>query len=99
MRSYRKKRITFYIIALTVLIICAVVSYSRYSLDRQYEKLQAQKASLELSIAEEAERSKEIEEYSVYVKTKKFIEDVARNVLGLTSPDDVLIKEGEGNPE
>ena len=99
MRSYRKKRITFYIIALTVLIICAVVSYSRYSLDRQYEKLQAQKASLELSIAEEAERSKEIEEYSVYVKTKKFIEDVARNVLGLTSPDDVLIKEGEGHPE
>lgn len=99
MRSYRKKRITFYIIALTVLIICAVVSYSRYSLDRQYEKLQEQKASLELSIAEEAERSKEIEEYSVYVKTKKFIEDVARNVLGLTSPDDVLIKEGEGNSE
>ena len=32
-------------------------------------------------------------------ETKKFIEDVARNVLGLTSPDDVLIKEGEGNPE
>ena len=40
-----------------------------------------------------------IEEYSVYVKTKKFIEDVARNVLGLTSPEDVLIKEGEGIPE
>lgn len=99
MRTYRKKRITFYIIALTVLIICAVVSYSRYSLDRQYEKLQEQKASLELSIEEEAERSKEIEEYSVYVKTKKFIEDVARNVLGLTSPEDVLIKEGAGTPE
>ena len=99
MRSYRKKRITFYIIAVTVLIICAVVSYSRYSLDRQYEKLQEQKASLELSIAEETERSEEIEEYSVYVKTKKFIEDVARNVLGLTSPDDVVIKEGVESPE
>lgn len=99
MRSYRKKRITFYIIAVTVLIICAVVSYSRYSLDRQYEKLQEQKASLELSIAEETERSEEIEEYSVYVKTKKFIEDVARNVLGLTSPEDVVIKEGTESPE
>jgi len=99
MRSYRKKRITFYIIAVTVLIICAVVSYSRYSLDRQYEKLQEQKASLELSIAEETEHSEEIEEYSVYVKTKKFIEDVARNVLGLTSPEDVVIKEGTESPE
>jgi len=99
MRTYRKKRIGLYIIALTVLIICAVVSYSRYSLDRRYEALQQQKASLEQSIAEEEERSKEIEEYSVYVKTKKFIEDVARDVLGLTAPDDVVIREGEGKSE
>jgi len=95
MRTYRKKRIGLYIIALTVLIICAVVSYSRYSLDRRYEALQQQKVTLEQGIAEEAERSKEIEEYSVYVKTKKFIEDVARDVLGLTAPDDVVIREGE----
>ena len=99
MRTYRKKRIGFYIIALTVLIICAVVSYSRYALDRRYEELQHQKAALELSIAEEEERSAEIQEYSVYVKTKKFIEDVAREVLGLTSPEDIVIKEGEESPE
>lgn len=99
MRTYRKKRIGFYIIAVTVLIICVVVSYSRYSLDRQYEALQQQKAALELEIAEEEARSEEIEEYSVYVKTKKFIEDVARNVLGLTSPDDIVIKEGEAGSE
>ena len=99
MRTYRKKRIGFYIIALTVLIICAVVSYSRYTLDRRYEALQQQKSELELSIAEEQERSAEIQEYSVYVKTKKFIEDVARDILGLTSPDDIVIKEGEDRPE
>ena len=99
MRTYRKKRIGFYVIAVAVLIICAVVSYSRYSLDREYEALQEQKTKLELAIAEEETRSEEIEEYSVYVKTKKFIEDVARNVLGLTSPDDILIKEGEAGSE
>ena len=99
MRTYRKKRIGFYVIAVAVLIICAVVSYSRYSFDRQYEALQEQKTELELAIAEEEARSEEIEEYSVYVKTKKFIEDVARNVLGLTSPDDILIKEGEEDSE
>lgn len=99
MRTYRKKRIGFYIIAVAVLIICVVVSYSRYSLDRQYEELQQQKTALEQDIAEEETRSEEIAEYSVYVKTKKFIEDVARNVLGLTSPEDVVIKEGEGSSE
>ena len=49
---------------------------------------------MEQSIEEEEDRSKEIEEYSVYVKTKKFVEDVARDVLGLTAPDDVVIREG-----
>lgn len=95
MRRQEKRKIGLYIIAITVLIICGVVSYSRYSLDRKYEELQRQKDALELNIAEEEDRAEEIEEYSVYVKTKKFVIDVARNVLGLTSPDDLMIKEGE----
>lgn len=95
MRKQGKRRIGFYIIAITVLIICGVVSYSRYSLDRKYEELQRRKEALELNIAEEEDRAEEIEEYSVYVKTKKFVIDVARNVLGLTSPDDLMIKEGD----
>lgn len=93
MRTYRKRRIGLYVIALTVLIICAVVIFSKYKLERTYDELQQQKILLEMSIAEEEERSKEIEEYSVYVKTKRFIIDVARDILGLTDEDDVIIKE------
>lgn len=93
MRTNRNRRIGLYVIALTVLIICAVVIYSKYKLERTYNELQQQKFMLEMRIAEEEERSKEIEEYSVYVKTKRFIIDVARDVLGLTDEDDVIIKE------
>ena len=97
MRTYRKKRIGLYMIALTVLVICAVVMYSKYKLEQEYDALQQEKVMLEMNIAEEEERSKEIEEYSVYVKTKKFIMDVARDILGLTEPDDIVIKEGESS--
>ena len=93
MRTNRNRRIGLYVIALTVLIICVVVIYSKYKLERTYNELQQQKVMLEMRIAEEEERSKEIEEYSVYVKTKRFIIDVARDVLGLTDEDDVIIKE------
>ena len=93
MRTNRNRRIGLYVIALTVLIICAVVIYSKYKLERTYNELQQQKVMLEMRIAEEEERSKEIEEYSAYVKTKRFIIDVARDVLGLTDEDDVIIKE------
>ena len=99
MRTNRNRRIGLYVIALTVLIICAVVIYSKYKLERTYSELQQQKVMLEMRIAEEEERSKEIEEYSVYVKTKRFIIDVARDVLGLNDPDDVIIKEGEASEE
>ena len=95
MRARRKRRIGFYTIALTVLVICGVVIFSKYSLDRKYETLQQQKAALELSIEEEEDRRKEIEEYSVYVRTKKFVKDFAREILGLTDPDDIIIKNGE----
>lgn len=97
MRTYRKKRIGLYMIALTVLVICAVVMYSKYKLEQEYDALQQEKVMLEMNIAEEEERSKEIEEYSVYVKTKRFIMDVARDILGLTEPDDIVIKEGESS--
>lgn len=97
MRTYRKKRIGLYIIALTVLVICAVVMYSKYKLEEKYDALLQEKIMLEMNIAEEEERSKEIEEYSVYVKTKRFIIDVARDVLGLREPDDIVIKEGESS--
>ena len=35
---------------------------------------------------------KELEEYKKYVKTKKFVEEVAKNKFGLLYPDEILIK-------
>ena len=38
------------------------------------------------------QRQKELEEYKKYVKTKKFVEEVAKNKFGLLYPDEILIK-------
>lgn len=93
MSRSRKSRIGIRIIAVTVLIICGVVIYGKSTLDREYAALQQRQAELETEIGEETLREEEIEEYSVYVKTKKFIEDVARRVLGLVDPEDIVIKD------
>ncbi len=97
MRQRKKRVIGFRIIAVTVLILCGVVVYNKISLDNEYKALQKQQTSLEQSISDEQERTEEIEEYSVYVKTKKFIEDVARRVLGLVDPEDIVIQNDEVN--
>jgi len=36
--------------------------------------------------------TKKLEEYKVYVKTKQFAEEVAKEKLGLVNPDEILLK-------
>ena len=50
------------------------------------------KANLEEQLAEEEERTTELEELEKYTKTKKYMEEVARQKLGLVYPDEILIQ-------
>ena len=44
-------------------------------------------------IAEEEERTKEIEEYAKYTQTKKYIEEVAKDKLGLVYEGEIIFKD------
>ena len=37
-------------------------------------------------------RARELEEYRVYVQTKQYIEEIAKQKLGLVNPDEILLK-------
>ena len=43
-------------------------------------------------VEEEKNRSAELEEYRIYVQTKQYIEEVAKQKLGLVKPDEILLK-------
>ena len=88
----KSSKIGVFAITVAVLIICGIVLYAKLSLDSEYEDLLEQQQRLETQIADEEDRTEEIEEYSIYVKTKKFIMDVARNILGLVDSEDIVIK-------
>ena len=57
--------------------------------DLDYQQKEKQ---LEEQVREEEERTKKLEEYKVYVKTKQFAEEVAKEKLGLVNPDEILLK-------
>ncbi len=90
-----KRRFGFRIIAVAVLALCIILGVNKVKIEKRYNELVRQKAQLEQQIDDEKDRSEEIEEYGIYVKTKKFIKDFAKNVLGLADPDDVIIEEGD----
>jgi len=93
MKKAGKRRLGFGIITVTVLVLCVVLGINKYKLDQEYAKLQNKQNNLEQSIEYEQERSEEIEEYGIYVKTKKFIKDLASSIMGLVDRDDVIIEE------
>ena len=61
-------------------------------LKQKNQTYQNREAALEKQIADETERSKEIEDLETYTKTKKYVEDVAKEKLGLVYEDEILFK-------
>ena len=78
------------VLGVTMVVIClaAAVNAKGSTLkksDLDYQQLEAQ-------LRDEEERTKKLEEYKVYVKTKQFAEEVAKEKLGLVNPDEILLK-------
>ena len=66
--------------------------YCHISYFPEYVQLEERAQQLEAQLRDEEERTKKLEEYKVYVKTKQFAEEVAKEKLGLVNPDEILLK-------
>lgn len=84
------------ILVLTVVILMMlVVAYNNRQLEAKLAAYKEKEQSLTEQIAEEEERAAEIEEFKKYTKTKKYIEEVAREKLGLVYEDEIIIQTEE----
>ena len=49
-------------------------------------------SDLARQVQDEENRTRELEEYKIYVQTKQYAEEVAKEKLGLVNPDEILLK-------
>ena len=84
------------IIAVAVLVLFAVITYSGTRLQEEKRSLETRKKELEAQLQTEQERSEELEEQRAYMQTVRYIEDIARKVLGLVYPDETILRPAEG---
>ncbi|WP_310604116.1 septum formation initiator family protein [Anaerosporobacter sp.] len=75
-----------------VLIICGVIFYQKENLDKKRIVYQEQKEELQQEIDAETEYAEELEERRAYVQTKKYVEEVAREKLGLVYKDEIIFE-------
>jgi cell division protein DivIC len=79
-------------VSAVVLLLFVVISANSVSLKAKEEHYRAQEMELEEQIEEEKARTKEIEELGEYVGTDEYVEDVAKEKLGLIHENETIFK-------
>jgi len=92
---YRKKsqnRLSMFLAIFAMLVIVVAIGVRSIMLQRQLDEYNDRKATLETQIADETKRTEEIEAYGKYTKTDEYVEEVARDKLGLVKDDEIIFK-------
>lgn len=96
--AYRKRnqnRFSMFLVSLVVLMIMAAAAWRSMELQQKIDAKAREKQQLEEQIDDEKARSQEIEEFGKKIQTKGYIEDIAREKLGLVYEGEILFKEKE----
>lgn len=92
-RRKKQNRLGMFLVTTVMLIMLLVVTVKSAELrGKQALNLQKEEQLME-QIAQEEKRKEEIEEYRKYTQTKKYIEEVAKDKLGLVNEGEIVFKE------
>ncbi|MDE6363194.1 MAG: septum formation initiator family protein [Lachnospiraceae bacterium] len=78
---------------LAIMIMTGVVGVNSISLIQKEKVYAARERELLQQITVEEERTKELEEFATYTKTKKYAEEVAKDKLGLVYENEIIFQE------
>ena len=94
--AYRKKRqnrFGMFLVSIVVIMLMIVVAVKSQELQQKKAEYQQREQSLKEQIEAEKERSEEIADYEKYTQTKKYIEDIAKEKLGLVYEGEIIFKD------
>lgn len=91
-KTKRSNRAAMIGITVVVALLLCGLFLQGMKLQAKAETYAAREAQLEAEIEAENERTQEIEDQKKYMQTKKFVEEVAREKLGLVYPNETIYK-------
>lgn len=91
-RRVLQHRLSVLLISCVIVILAVMLSVASISLHKKKRNYQVQEAELLEQLEEEKLRSEEIDELEEYVGTDEYIEDVAKEKLGLVYPNEILFE-------
>lgn len=85
-------RLSILSICCVIVVLAVTLSVASISLHKKNENYKAQEAELNKQLEAEEDRAEEIDELEDYVGTDKYVEDVAKDKLGLARPNEILFE-------
>ena len=95
-RTIRHNKPAVFAILIIVLLLLVVISVDGKSLSEKNKSLLEQKSVLEEQLKQEAQRTKDLEEFEKYTKTKKYAEEMAKKKLGLVHENEIIFRTDDG---
>ena len=93
-RSRRRRR-EYFVVGLIAFLFTAILMVLTMSLSRDVATGEDRVQRIQAQIDEENARAEELEKEKTYMKSREFIEKIARERLGLVSPGETIIKPKE----
>lgn len=91
-RKKRQNKLGMVLVTMVVTVLMIVILFKSHELRQDQEAYLKKQEMLQARIDEEHERTKELEEYEKYTKTDKFVEEIAKEKLGLLYENEILFK-------
>lgn len=93
-RKKKSNRFGMVLVFLLVTMFCSVIVIKGIGLQNKRDEYNKRIEALEHQIEDQKERTKELEEYEKYTKTVKYVEEVAKDKLGLVYEDEIVFESG-----
>ena len=91
-RKRRQNRLGMMLVSFVVLMLMGVILFKGRELKMKQAEYQQKEETLQAQIDEEHERTKRLSDYEKYTKTDKFVEEIAKEKLGLLYENEILFR-------
>ncbi len=94
-KKRRQNRLGMILVTVVVLMLCLVLTVSMLSLNKKRNSYIERQESLQQQIDAENRRADDLVEYEKYTKTAAYVEEVAKDKLGLVYDDEIVFQADE----
>lgn len=92
---YRQSPVVTFLVIVAVIFVCVTSVVRATSLHTKSKQLAETEKTMELKVQEAKQEQADLDAQEKYMQTNEYIEDVAKDKLGLVHPDELVIRPSE----